>query len=249
MHPSSSMAHAGSFELSDWMPQISDAARIVFRQWRGSRNFDLELSDLVQIGCERVLTYLSGAESITGVLVFVCAKQGMQYEARRSGGMPGNRKNQHGRPDTLPLSEPEDDGFPTHWRKFTPALPIEEMIDAKRALLALPMREAYSWLACDVWGHEKTHAANELGMSYASVRVYLRQARRSLGMATDGKWGGEQRGLWERLDDDERRELVRLKSLGLTWRELAARTGHNVFWLRRVLREPAPLAKAQRGAP
>lgn len=234
------MVRAGN---SDWAAAISDAARIVFARFRVRAHFDLELSDLVQIGWERVLRYMSPDAS--RVLVFVCAKQGMMREAKTCGAMAGNRKLQHGRPDAVPFDD-EDGGSLTFWRRATPPLPIEEMIDAKRALLALPLPEAYSWMACDVVGHDLEHAAGELARSPSSVRCYLRQARQALGMATDGKWGvvAQSGTAWGDMDDAERRELIRMRfDEGLTWRQLAERTGHNVFWLRRVLRTPAVIAK------
>src|SRR5262245_49924549 len=62
------------------MQAISHAARVVKAALPPGHG--LELADLVQIGAERVLRYLSGTEGTSYTLAFVCAKQGMFHEAR-----------------------------------------------------------------------------------------------------------------------------------------------------------------------
>ena len=62
-----------------YLRAISDAARYVRRRLPSSNT--IELQDLVQVGCERVLRYVR--EGMPPVVAFICARDGMVEESRR----------------------------------------------------------------------------------------------------------------------------------------------------------------------
>jgi hypothetical protein len=165
--------------IEDYMHPITDAARIIKASLPPGHG--LELSDLVNIGVERVLRYMSGSEGASSVLVFVCAKQGMQHESRRWSG-----KDRHGRVgDKARKSKaPEFDEY-EEWRHCVPTPPIEMMIDLKRALLALPLRESVSWYSQRWLGEEHAHLEPEFGVSAHRIRQYVASANDALKRAAE----------------------------------------------------------------
>lgn len=153
---------------------ISDAARIVRRQLPASNS--LELADLVQIGWERVARYLGDAP-VSTVLVFVCAKQGMLEEARHWAGCQ-HAKDGHGHPRRIGAA-PRLEGY-QEWFSFTPAPPIELLIDVYRTLLAMPLRESASWYSRHVLDEPVGTLAPEFGVSRGRICQYEMAARDKL---------------------------------------------------------------------
>jgi hypothetical protein len=190
---------------------VSDAARII----RAGNRCGPELDELVQVGWERVLRYL-GREHLSPTLAFVCAKQGMLAEVRRSAG-----RDQLGRrrrfPDPVFVAVDERDvAVWDQWRRQ--ALPLEEMIDAKRALLGMQMREAVAWYSHHWLGEELGHLTSELGVTEGRIRQYCAAARAKLAAT----WAGDgfeivaerdARRERERTERDERRALARARML------------------------------------
>lgn len=166
--------------IEDCMRPISDAARIVRATLPPGHGF--ELSDLVSIGVERVLTYLRGTPGAQPALVFVCAKQGMLYESRRWIGkdphaLQGEKKRKS--PDPILTGHHE-------WMGTVPTPPIAEMIDMKRALLSMQLREAVAWYSHHWLCEELDHLETELGVSEGRIRQYCRTARDKLAAAWKG---------------------------------------------------------------
>lgn len=169
--------------IEDWMRPITDAARIVKASL--PKGHGLELADLVSIGAERVLRYLGEAPS-SAVLVFVCARQGMESEARRwsaRGTHAGRRVK--ARLEFCDYDEARDVAYWDQWRRYT--LPVETMIDMKRALLAMQLREAVSWYSHHWLGEELDHLERELGVTDGRVQQYCASARKKLAAT----WRGE----------------------------------------------------------
>lgn len=170
---------------------ICDAARIVRAGNRGG----VELNELVQVGWERVLRYL-GREHVSPTLAFVCAKQGMLAEVRRAAG-----RDQLGRrrrfPDPVFVAiDDRDVSVWDQWRRY--ALPLEHMIDVKRALLAMQLREAVAWYSHHWLCEGLDHLMPELGVSEARIRQYCRAARDKLAAAWAGEWFETEADLEER---------------------------------------------------
>jgi hypothetical protein len=159
---------------------ISDAARMV-----RARNRHCELDELVQVGWERVLRYL-GREHVSPTLAFVCAKQGMIEATRLDAG-----RDRHGRarrfadPVFVVVDEHRDIAVWDQWRRH--ALPIEEMIDAKRALLGMQLREAVAWYSHHWLGDELGRLTGEFGVTEGRIRQYCASARAKLAAA----WAGD----------------------------------------------------------
>jgi hypothetical protein len=177
---------------------IADAARIV-----RARNRRCELDELVQVGWERVLRYL-GRDNVSPTLAFVCAKQGMIEATRLAAG-----RDRHGRtrrfadPVFVPVDEDRDVAVWDQWRRH--ALPIEEMIDAKRALLGMQLREAVAWYSHHWTGDELGRLTNEFGVTEGRIRQYCASARAKLAAAWAGD-GFETEAERERRLDLERAE-------------------------------------------
>lgn len=180
--------------LEPYMPAISDAARIVKASLPAGHG--LELADLVSIGAERVLRYLAGSGDGSPILAFVCAKQGMQYEVLR---WRAGRQARRLRPDFV-----EYDGDWDHsvWRRST-ALDVELLIDLKRALLAMQLREAVAWYSHHWIGEELGHLEQEFGVTEGRIRQYIAAARDKLKAA----WRG---AAFETEEDRATRERTRV---------------------------------------
>jgi hypothetical protein len=186
------------------MHAITSAARIVKS---AHRSHPFEVADLVSIGAERVIRYLSGSEGAAGALVFVCAKQGMLYELRRwqgrdPHGLQGEKRRKSADPVLTGYHE---------WMGLVPTPPYETLIDLKRALLAMQLREAVSWYSHHWLCEELDHLENELGVSEGRIRQYCAAAKEKLQAA----WRGER---FETADeasarkDAETQETVRRRS-------------------------------------
>jgi hypothetical protein len=176
--------------IEDYMPAISDAARIVRSKLPPGHG--LELADLVSIGVERILKY--GAAS--PVLAFVCAKQGMIYEAQRW------RAGRQARRMTPIQVEYDDDWDSSVWRRSS-TLDVELLIDLKRALLGMQLREAVAWYSHHWLGEELGQLESELGVTGARIRQYIADAREKLKAA----WRGAS---FETEDDRAARERTRV---------------------------------------
>ena len=160
----------------------------------------LELNELVQVGWERVLRYL-GRETTNAVLAFVCAKQGMLAETRLAAGRDRNgRARRRGDPVFVELDENRDVAVWDQWRRFS--LPVEEMIDAKRALLGMQMREAVAWYSHHWLGAELGELTGELGVTEGRIRQYCASARAKLAAA----WAGDAVETEAEREQRERRE-------------------------------------------
>ncbi len=165
--------------IDDYMRPISDAARIVKASLPIGHGF--ELLDLVSIGVERLLTYLPNGANPG--LVFICAKQGMQYEARR---WRGKEPHGHARKSPDPVfCEYRDDWDSNVWRRAH-APELETLIDLKRALLAMQLREAVSWYSHHWLCEELDHLESELGVSDGRIRQYCAAALEKLRAAWRG---------------------------------------------------------------
>lgn len=176
--------------IEPYMPAISHAARLV--KARLPRGHGLELADLVQIGVERVLRYGPASP----FLAFVTAKQGMQYEVGR---WQAGRQESRQRPEFVEYQDDWDDFV---WRRST-ALDLPLLIDLKRALLAMQLREAISWYSHHWIGEELGHLENELGVTEGRIRQYCAEAREKLKAA----WRG---ATFETEDDRAAREQARI---------------------------------------
>lgn len=170
--------------LEEHMKPITDAARIV--RSRMPRGCTLELADLVSIGAEHVLRYVRATDGNLTALVFVSARRAMEQEVRRSCGRAHSGRARKTFVDPQFVSFDElDVGAWDQWRRFV--LPIEELIDAKRALLGMQLREAVAWYSHHWLCEELDHLEVELGVSEHRIRQYCAAAREKLAAA----WQGE----------------------------------------------------------
>jgi hypothetical protein len=176
--------------IEPYMPAISDAARIVKAALPPGHG--LELADLVQIGVERILRYGPASP----VLAFVCAKQGMQLEVQR---WRAGRQARRFRPEFVEYQDNWDDFV---WRRST-ALDLELLIDLKRALLAMQLREAVAWYSHHWLGEELGHLEPELGVTEGRIQQYVAAARDKLKAA----WRGAS---FETEEDRATRERARV---------------------------------------
>jgi hypothetical protein len=176
--------------IEPYMPAISDAARIVKASL--PTGHALELADLVQIGVERVLRYGPADR----VLAFVCARQGMYHEVRR---WRAGRQARRLEPVFVEYESEWDDFV---WRRRT-ALDVELLIDLKRALLGMQLREAVAWYSHHWIGEELGHLEQEFGVTEGRIRQYVAAARDKLKAA----WRG---AAFETEEDRAARERARV---------------------------------------
>lgn len=176
--------------LELYMPAISNAARVVKASLRAGHG--LELADLVNIGVERVLRYRPSNPA----LAFVCAKHGMHYEVAR---WRAGRQARRLRPEFVEYQGEWDDRV---WRRAT-TLDVELLIDLKRALLAMQLREAVAWYSHHWIGEELAHLEREFGVGEARIRQYVAEAREKLKAA----WRG---AAFETEEDRAARERARI---------------------------------------
>lgn len=155
-------------ETESFASTITDAARLVHRGL--PRSSGVELADLVQAGWERVTRYLGSAPT-SRTLVFVCAKQGMLEESRALRGLPRDYR--------AGGVAPKLEGW-HEWARITPALPMETLIDIKRTLLAMPLREAASWYSRHMLDEPVGKLGPEFGVCRGRVCQYEQAARAKL---------------------------------------------------------------------
>lgn len=153
---------------------ISDAARHV--RARLPRSNTIELADLVQIGWERVTRYLRGASSAHTTLVFVCAKQGMFDEAAR---WAGNAWAPDAAGKARRIGEAPAFTGEHEWHSCT-RLDVDLLIDIKRALLSMPLREAASWYSRHMLDERVGTLGPEFGVSRGRICQYEMAARARL---------------------------------------------------------------------
>ena len=157
--------------IEDHMVTISEAARYV--RARLPRSNPIDLQDLVQVGAERVLRYMGSREGEMKTLVFICAKAGMLDEAYRHRSIvrPRDRK-------TKVVDDPAS--YPIHrWARHT-EYDIEFMLDLKRELLRMPLRQAASWYSRHVLDEPVGTLGPEFGVSRGMVCLYEIAARKRL---------------------------------------------------------------------
>lgn len=153
---------------------ITDAARHV--RARLPRSNTIELADLVQVGWERVTRYLSGAAVASTTLVFVCAKQGMVEEAARwaSNAWAPDSSGKPRRTGKAPAFTGVHE-----WHRTT-TLDVDLLIDIKRTLLSMPLREAASWYSRHMLDERVGSLGPEFGVSRSRICQYELAARAKL---------------------------------------------------------------------
>jgi hypothetical protein len=131
------------------------------------------------------------------------------------------------------------------WRRAS-SLDLELLIDLKRALLAMQLREAVAWYSHHWLGEELGHLESELGVSGARIRQYCAEARDRLARS----WRGDAlesheeqlsryRAVRERIEAKEhadmlaerRRRYTELRSLGATVGEARRCIGNKARYL------------------
>ena len=161
--------------LENHMRTITEAAHYVRRHL--PRSNSIEVCDLVQVGAERVQRYLGDQGSEHRTLVFVCAKQGMFEEARRWMGLPPDRRVKvYVEPQFCPVHD---------WHRST-SIPIELLIDIKRTLFSMPLREAAAWYSRHMLDEPVGTLGAEFGVTRGMVCLYEIAARKKLRTAVSG---------------------------------------------------------------
>ena len=157
------------------MRPITDAARMVRGQLPPGHG--LELADLVSVGAEHAIRY----KPTSAVLVFIGARHMMWKAARKwSGRSRIDSPAQRDAPVFVEYQEPFDG-----WRRRV-GYDIETLIDVKRALLSMQLREAVSWYSHHWLCEELDHLESEFGVSEARIRQYCAAARAKLKAAWIG---------------------------------------------------------------
>lgn len=152
---------------------ITDAARLVHA--RLSRKVTLELADLVQVGWERVSRYLADGTA-SPIVVFICARDGMFDEVRRWQELPADARTLR----AWRAAGGDEIGDTFGWPRYTPALDIELLIDVKRALLDMKLREAASWYSRHVLDEPVGKLGPEFGVGRGRICQYEISARARL---------------------------------------------------------------------
>lgn len=159
--------------LEPYMPAISNAARVV--KARLPSGHGLELADLVQIGAEKVLRYLSGTDGTAYLLAFVCAKQGMIHEARRwSGRSRHGTQRKFADPVFVEYDAERDDNVDWLRRCTTPNL--EAWIDLVRALFSLNSTKAAAWYGHHVLGQSSAEISRGIGVTASDIVQHRQDA-------------------------------------------------------------------------
>lgn len=205
-----------------YLRAISDAARYVRRRLPSSNT--IELQDLVQVGCERVLRYVR--EGLPPVVAFICARDGMVEESRRWAqktwvAAEGRKKLHLGKYAPRVRSGPAPRLTGLHeWHRCVPAPDMALLIDIKRTLLTLPLREAVAWHAQHQLDKPAHELAPEFGVSPTRVVQLAAAANGKLRAAVDPD--GEMRpsntiilSTWKEKYRHERRQRYQeLRDLG-----------------------------------
>jgi hypothetical protein len=202
-------------EVSEALRAITDAARIVRARLPSHHGFDLH--DLVSIGYEAVAT--RGLEATDQrILVFIRAKQAMITAARKWSGRSACGYQRRTFLD--PMFSEYDDGVAVwdQWRRH--ALPLESMIDMKRALLAMRLREAVAWYSHHWLEEDRDHLRRELGVGDVRLGQYCAAARAQLAAAwLDGDPAPVGKASQTPENADRRKRYSDLKRLGATTRQ------------------------------
>lgn len=168
-----------------YLRAISDAARYVRSRLPSSNT--IELQDLVQVGCERVLRYVR--EGLPPVVAFICARDGMVEESRRwaqNAWAPSRGKLIRGKYAKMRRigDAPRLTGF-HEWHRCIPAPDMALLIDIKRTLLSLPLREAVAWHSQHQLDRPAHELAPEFGVSHMRIVQLARAANDKLRTVVD----------------------------------------------------------------
>jgi len=173
--------------VDDFARPISDAARIV-RSGLPSSN-TIELCDLVQAGWLHATRYLQGAESVSRTLVFVSVKHAMHQSALEWGqhawADAGGKRSKRGYAQRRRYGDPPQlTGF-HEWHRCVPTPDLEMLIDVKRTLLSMPLREAVAWYSQRQLEEPAHKLAPEFGVSKGRVVQLAEMANDKLREAVD----------------------------------------------------------------
>lgn len=160
--------------IEPYMPAISNAARVV--KARLPPGHGLDLADLVQIGAEKVMRYLSHTDGTCYTLAFVCAKQGMIHEARRWSGRSRHGTQRKTVTDPVFVEyEAERDDVCDWFRRCT-SPNIEAWIDLVRALFSLNSTKAAAWYGHHVLGESDAEIARGIGGVSSGITQHRQDA-------------------------------------------------------------------------
>lgn len=160
--------------IEPYMRAISHAARVVKAALPPGHG--LELADLVQIGAERVLRYLSGTEGTSYTLAFICAKQGMFHEARLWSGRSrhGTQRKTVRDPVFVEYEDERDDIV--DWLQRCTSPNLEAWIDLVRALFSLNSTKAAAWYGHHVLGQSNAEIGRGIGVTGSDIVQHRRDA-------------------------------------------------------------------------
>lgn len=157
--------------VDDFARPISDAARIV-RSGLPSSN-TIELCDLVQAGWLHATRYLQGAESVSRTLVFVSVKHAMHQAALEWGQHAwvdsGGKRSRRGYARRRRYGDPPELTGLHEWHRCVPTPDLALLIDVKRTLLAMPLREAVAWYSQRQLDEPAHKLAPEFGVTHTRV--------------------------------------------------------------------------------
>lgn len=209
--------------IEPYMPAISNAARIVKAALPPGHG--LELADLVQIGAERVLRYLSGTDGTCYALAFVCAKQGMFHEARLWSGRSrhGTQRKTFTDPVFVEYEAERDDVC--DWFKRCTSPNIEAWIDLVRALFSLNSTKAAAWYGHHVLGESSAEIGRGIGVTASDIVQHRQDAelRVNARMRAD-RWAplGPRPAEPTPLDDPQVARAAALYAQGCTFQRIAS---------------------------
>lgn len=220
--------------VEQWAQPISDAARIV-RATTPRHSLDLE--DLVQIGWEATLRYLSPG-SVSRVLVFVAAKSAMLTASAKWLHKAWSRNGSGNRVRGGPA--PRLEGY-HHWMQVEPTPPMELFIDLRRAFERLRAEERGAWAATRWRGETVADAGTLLGCRPATVIARARIADKRLILAAGGKSAARagRTPVHSRKRDQFRARYRELRALGVEPAK-ANRAAHAQHAYATLLRQVSP---------
>jgi hypothetical protein len=157
--------------VDDFARPISDAARIV-RSGLPSSN-TIELCDLVQAGWLHAVRYLQGAESASRTLIFVSVKHAMHQAAldwgQHAWATTSGKRSARGHARRRRIGDPPKLTGLHEWHRCVPTPDLALMIDIKRTLLSMPLREAVSWYSQRQLDEPSHKLAPEFGVTHTRV--------------------------------------------------------------------------------
>ena len=198
----------------------------------------MDLGDLVQVGWERVTRYLAGGTAHP-TLVFICARDAMLEESRRWRGLPADGRTLR----AWRASGGDERGDSFGWPRYTPAPDIELLIDVKRTLLAMRLREAAAWYSRHVLDEPVGKLGPEFGVSRGRVCQYeiaARERLKEVALAGEVPRTCKARIMGTaklRRHVDERARYAELRALGATVRQATrgAKSAHAFACMQRQL--------------